>query len=291
MMPRSDLLSPSNDGSGDRCNNAASGRRATALVGAAEHWPSSVDLLTAEFMADTPEEDSHELASLLKRVEEYSQTTFTDPESLLKFRDLLLDVSQSVFLRWRVLNQLRTMALTDELSGLYNRRGFLLFGTHNVRLAIRTSNPLYLFFADVNGLKHINDRCGHVDGDALLVCCGEVLKMTFRESDVIARIGGDEFAVLAHCDSDDSRDAVLRRLESSIELMNRDVLAPYRLSLSLGVARLDPANPVSLTELLAAADFEMMRQKLSRSFADHSSSRVYTSGGNGNGNGNGHGHS
>jgi len=285
MMSRSDLQSPSSDGSGDRSTNPVFSRRAAALAGAAAHWPSSGDLFTDEYLADIPEEDSHELANLLKKVEEYSQTAFTDPEILVKFRDLLLDVSQSVFLRWRVLNQLRTMALTDELTGLYNRRGFLLMGTHNIRLATRISNPLFLFFADVNGLKRINDRCGHVDGDALLVCCAEVLKMTFRESDVVARIGGDEFAVLATCDSDDSRDSVLKRLQSSIDLMNRDVLASYQLSLSIGASRFDPSNPVGLAELLAAADFEMMRQKLSRSFADNFTSRIYSLDGNSNGNG------
>jgi len=283
MMTRSDLQSPPNDSTGDRCNTAATSRRATALAGAAEHWPFPGDLFADEFLADVPQKDSHELANLLKQLEEYSLTAVTDSEDLLKFRDLLLDVSQSVFIRWRVLNQLRTMALTDELTGLYNRRGFLLLGTHNVRLAVRTSDPLFLFFADVNGLKSINDRCGRVDGDALLVCCAEVLKMTFRESDIIARIGGDEFAVLACCDSNDSRDAILKRLQSSIDLMNRDVLASYRLSLSVGASRFDPANPKSLGELLAAADLEMMQQKLSRSFADHCSSLLHASDGNGSG--------
>src|SRR5215467_9645723 len=137
MMSRSDSQSPSHDGISDRCNTAAMSRRASALAGVAEHWPFSGDLFTDEFLADVPQEDSHKLASMLKQVEEYSLTSLTDSENLLKFRDLLLDVSQSVFIRWRVLNQLRTMSLTDDLTGLYNRRGFLLLGTHNVRLAAR----------------------------------------------------------------------------------------------------------------------------------------------------------
>src|SRR5215475_6078017 len=283
MMTRSDLQSPPNDSTGDRCNTAATSRRATALAGAAEHWPFPGDLFADEFLADVPQKDSHELANLLKQLEEYSLTAVTDSEDLLKFRDLLLDVSQSVFIRWRVLNQLRTMALTDELTGLYNRRGFLLLGTHNVRLAHRTSQSLFLFFADVDGLKSINDRFGHVQGDALPVACGEVLKMTFRESDVIARIGGDEFAILAQGNSNESREAVLSRLQSSVDLMNRDVLAPYQLSLSVGVARFDPASPLSLTELLCIADREMMLTKLSRSFLNSSFPNPPRSNGNGNG--------
>jgi two-component system, cell cycle response regulator len=173
------------------------------------------------------------------------------------------------------------MALTDELTGLYNRRGFLLLGSHNLRLALRSEQPLFLFFADVDCLKQINDDCGHVQGDALLVGCAEVLKMTFRESDIVSRIGGDEFAILAHGNSNESRSAVLNRLRSSIDLMNRDVLAPYQLSLSVGVATFDPLSPVSLTELLSIADREMMARKPPRSLIDSSSTYVRSSNGNG----------
>lgn len=236
-------------------------RRSLALAEAATRWPSSSDLFTDDFLADVPEEDNRELANLLTRLEDFSETSLSRTDDLFKFRDLLLEASQSLFLRWKLLNHLRTMALTDELTGLYNRRGFLLLATHNLCLSQRSGNPLFLFFADVDGLKRINDRCGHLDGDALLVCCGEVLKMTFREADLIARIGGDEFAILAQCESFEACETITRRLHASIDLMNRDVLAPYRLSLSVGAAKFDPTSPVSLAELLAVADREMMKRK------------------------------
>lgn len=262
---------------------SASGRRSAALAAAASLWPASGDLFPQEFLTDSVEPENDELGDLLTQVETFSRSPANGEDDLFKFRELLLEVAQSVFLRWKVLHQLRTMALTDELTGLYNRRGFLLLGTHNVRLAHRTSQSLFLFFADVDGLKSINDRFGHVQGDALLVACGEVLKMTFRESDVIARIGGDEFAILAQGNSNESREAVLSRLQSSVDLMNRDVLAPYQLSLSVGVARFDPASPLSLTELLCIADREMMLTKLSRSFLNSSFPNPPRSNGNGNG--------
>src|SRR5579859_5427337 len=260
-MMATTVQSASSDSFENRPGTQTFSRRSLALAEAAARWPSSGSLFTDEFLSDIPEEDNRELGNLLQRLEDFSETALSDSEELFRFRDLLIEASQSLFLRWKVLNQLRTMALTDELTGLYNRRGFLLLGEHNLRLSLRNSKPLFLFFADVDGLKRINDLCGHVDGDALLVCCGEVLKMTFRESDLIARIGGDEFAILTQCDSFESCDAISKRLRSSLDLMNRDVLAPYCLSLSFGAARFDPASPVSLTELLSVADREMMKRK------------------------------
>jgi diguanylate cyclase (GGDEF)-like protein len=107
--------------------------------------------------------------------------------------------------------------------------------------------------------------------------------MTFRESDIIARIGGDEFAVLAQGGTSESRDAVLSRLQSAILVMNRNVLAPSHLSLSVGVARFDPLSPVTLGELLSIADRELMVRKRVRHDGDVL--RPRSKGANINGNG------
>jgi diguanylate cyclase (GGDEF)-like protein len=279
-MSRISFPLPTDGDSPNRFCTSASSRRSSALAAAAALWPSSGEFFADEFLTDTSQEENDELSGLLSQVEAFSQSPGSGPDDLFKFRQLLLAASQSIFLRWKVLHQLRTMALTDELTSLYNRRGFLLLGSHNVRLALRTPQPLFLFFADVDGLKQVNDQCGHVQGDALLIGCAEVLKMTFRESDIISRIGGDEFAILTHGNSNESRSAVLNRLKSSIDLMNRDVLAPYQLSLSVGVATFDPLSPVSLTELLSIADREMMARKPPHSFRDSSSSYLHGSNGN-----------
>jgi len=240
------------------------GRRPAALALASSLWPSSSDLFAEDFLTDSMDEDSNELDNLLTQIQDFSESSHSGAADLFKFRELLVEAAHSVFMRWKVLHQLRTMALTDDLTTLYNRRGFLLLGMHYLRLALRNAQPLCLYFADVDRLKIINDSCGHVQGDALLVACGEVLKMTFRESDIIARIGGDEFAVLVQGGTSESRDTVLSRLQSSIDLMNRDLFASCHLSLSVGVARFDPINPVTLGELLSIADRELMFSKRSR---------------------------
>jgi diguanylate cyclase (GGDEF)-like protein len=242
----------------------SAGRRPAALAAASTLWPSSSEHFAEEFLTDSLDEDTNELGNLLAHIQAFSESPNSGTSDLFKFRELLLEAAHSVFLRWKVLHQLRTMALTDELTNLYNRRGFLLLGMHYIRLAHRNAQPTSLYFVDVDGLKTVNDSCGHVQGDALLIACSEVLKMTFRDSDIIARLGGDEFAVIAQGATCESRDAVLHRLQSSVDVMNRNVLAPYQLSVSVGVARFDPLNPVTLSELLSIADRELMIRKRAR---------------------------
>jgi diguanylate cyclase (GGDEF)-like protein len=115
---------------------------------------------------------------------------------------------------------LRSFALSDDLTGLYNRRGFLILGLQNLKLASRTGYSLLLFFVDIDQFKRINDSLGHLEGDAFLVCCAEVLKSTFRDSDLIARIGGDEFVILAQERAENSSEAIFHRLESALQLLN-----------------------------------------------------------------------
>ena len=94
--------------------------------------------------------------------------------------------------------KLRTLSLTDQLTGIYNRRGFLSLADHQLRIAKRNKTGLYLLYLDLNNLKVINDQYGHKEGDKALRQIAQILKNTYRESDVIARIGGDEFAITMH---------------------------------------------------------------------------------------------
>jgi diguanylate cyclase (GGDEF)-like protein len=177
---------------------------------------------------------------------------------------LPLEAARAVTLRSRFLDQLRSFALTDDLTGLYNRRGFLILGLQNFKLASRTGHPLLLFFADIDEFKRVNDSLGHLEGDAFLICCAEVLKRTFRDSDIIARIGGDEFVILAQERAENSSEAIFHRLESALRSLNEKVDSAHKLSLSVGLARFDPQNPVSLGELLCLADREMFERKRAR---------------------------
>jgi diguanylate cyclase (GGDEF)-like protein/PAS domain S-box-containing protein len=159
---------------------------------------------------------------------------------------------------------LRTMTLIDELTGLYNRRGFLAFAEQQVRTAERTGSSLWLLFADLDGLKKINDTHGHSEGDQALVDTAMILQRTFRESDVIGRIGGDEFSVLAVETAPAGVATMVDRLNEQIERHNQMANRPYKLSVSVGSARYDPLHPRTLEELLAEGDALMYERKRAR---------------------------
>ncbi|MGA8367885.1 MAG: GGDEF domain-containing protein [Candidatus Acidiferrales bacterium] len=160
--------------------------------------------------------------------------------------------------------ELRSLALVDDLTGLYNRRAFLALAAQQLRMAMRKNQGLWLFFADVDYLKEINDTHGHQEGDIALVRTADALEQTFRDSDILARLGGDEFAVLALEASSQHKNAIIRRLEKKLKASNTGKVA-YELSLSIGAARFDPKKPVSLEQLLTQADQAMYRQKKERS--------------------------
>jgi len=207
------------------------------------------------------EEEHRQLDHLISQLALCAPASNASFGELQSFRKILLEAARAVSMRSRFLDRLRRFALTDDLTGLYNRRGFLILGMQNLKLASRTGYSLLLFFVDIDQFKHVNDSLGHIEGDAFLICCAEVLKSTFRDSDIIARIGGDEFVILAQETSEQSSEAIFHRLESALRLLNEKVDSPHKLALSVGVARFDPQNPVSLGELLSVADREMFERK------------------------------
>lgn len=148
---------------------------------------------------------------------------------------------------------LRDLSITDELTGLYNRRGFVELARQQLRLARREGRGLRLLYVDVDGLKIINDRHGHKTGDLALNNTASALLRTFRKSDIIARFGGDEFVILA----EESPETDFERLTSRLQ-MN---LNAFNLSLSLGMARYNPDQPTSLDQLLFKADALMYDEK------------------------------
>ena len=158
-------------------------------------------------------------------------------------------------------DELRVLSLTDELTGLYNRRGFFTLADQQLRMASRLNKGLHLLYVDVDYLKMINDNLGHDEGDRALVKIGELLRMTYRESDIIARIGGDEFAVFPVVSEDGEIGSVTRRLQENIMQSNSERSDKFELSISTGIAYYDPANPVELESLLKEADRSMYKQK------------------------------
>ena len=157
---------------------------------------------------------------------------------------------------------LRTLSLVDDLTGLYNRRGFLTLAEQELKLANRLKRGMFLLFADLDDLKGINDNNGHQEGDRALIAVANVIKETYRDPDIIARIGGDEFVVLAIEGSSESSAENLRiRLNRNLGLFNARREPAYKLSLSMGVVRYDPDQPASVEDLIAEADKRMYEEK------------------------------
>jgi diguanylate cyclase (GGDEF)-like protein len=167
--------------------------------------------------------------------------------------------------RFEQLQALREMSLTDELTGLYNRRGFATLAEQQTKMARRLQKNLWLIFIDVDGLKQINDTFGHREGDRALRDTGEVLRRTFRASDILARLGGDEFCILAVDESGSGLTAVTERLQENLKQHNaQHPDRPYTLSFSIGMVRFDPASSPSIEEPLARADQLLYEQKRSK---------------------------
>lgn len=156
---------------------------------------------------------------------------------------------------------LRAMALVDDLTGLYNRRGFQTLARQHMKMADRMRKRVSHIFVDLDGLKEINDRLGHREGDLALVETADLLKETFRESDIIARIGGDEFVVLALETVGLAQEHWVTRLQENLTRRNERPGRGYRLSLSMGIAYYDPDFPCPLDDLLDRADALMYEQK------------------------------
>jgi diguanylate cyclase (GGDEF)-like protein len=164
----------------------------------------------------------------------------------------------------RLTGELQLLALTDELTGVRNRRGFLLLADQAWRLARRARVRCLLMFIDVDGLKYVNDTQGHKAGDELLADAARVLTEVFRETDVIGRVGGDEFAILELVDGAEASDAGSKRLKARIEEFNRRGGKPFQLAMSFGIEELPSTGELSLEMLLARADSTMYERKHAR---------------------------
>jgi diguanylate cyclase (GGDEF)-like protein/PAS domain S-box-containing protein len=156
--------------------------------------------------------------------------------------------------------QLRQLAMTDDLTGLFNRRGFLANGSRSLHEAVRYGRSAAVFYVDIDGLKGINDQYGHDAGSALIKATAEALKNSFRAADVLARIGGDEFVALVIVPPDDIS-TITRRLTWHLDKFNATAGVSYRLALSIGVAHFDPRRSDSLESLISDADAAMYRHK------------------------------
>ncbi|MDZ8135320.1 MAG: sensor domain-containing diguanylate cyclase [Nostoc sp. DedQUE04] len=154
----------------------------------------------------------------------------------------------------------RQLSLTDELTGLHNRRAFLLMAAQQLKIAHRMKVFCWVMFIDLDGLKQINDTLGHDMGDALIIDAGRLLKQSFRSSDIVARLGGDEFIVFISSYFKDA-DTIQARLQTNIANFNQQQNRSYKLSMSIGIERYSPESNMSLEQLIARSDKLMYAQK------------------------------
>lgn len=163
--------------------------------------------------------------------------------------------------RHRLLSALRSLSLIDDLTGLYNRRGFADLGEQYLKLARRAARGVALVYLDLDRFKTINDTLGHHIGDRALLKVADLLKASFRRSDIIARMGGDEFAVLAVEATGDAPQLLVDRLSERIDEFNEARREPYQLAVSIGMARHEGEERIRLDDLLSQADAAMYEHK------------------------------
>jgi two-component system cell cycle response regulator len=156
---------------------------------------------------------------------------------------------------------LENLSNIDDLTGLHNRRGFLVLAEQQAKIARRQRTPFLVLFMDLDQLKHINDTFGHAEGNRALVEAADVLRRCFRQSDILARFGGDEFAAFA-LGAEESDDQIMRaRLNGALDAVNCKPDRAYPLAFSMGILACSPTEEAPIDHLLERADKLMYREK------------------------------
>ncbi len=177
---------------------------------------------------------------------------------------LLLRALRYAIARQEQIASLRDLSQVDYLTGLYNRRGFFALAEGHLKVARRMRRGFVVVCADLDGLKGINDSYGHSEGDQAIVAAANVLRACFRQSDLVARFGGDEFAAVALEATDQTVRTLGERIRHHLGKVNRDNRMPFELSFSVGMSVFDPSSDVDLEGLLAQADQQLYLQKRRR---------------------------
>jgi diguanylate cyclase (GGDEF)-like protein len=260
---RGGLSGRSDSRGGGQSRILASGEASDRRILSLERWKPNLDDSVDEVLSSALVAQDKELAGLLEDVDQISKSLKSDAPETQTLRDTLRRTVLCAVRQALLDRELRSLALTDDLTCLYNRRAFLALAGQQLRVARRNGQGLLLFFADADHLKEINDSYGHREGDFALIQAADALERTFRNSDVIARLGGDEFAIIALEASCDNQEVILDRLERNLKTATTSENR-YQLSLSVGMARFDPRQPVSLGKLIAMADEAMYEVKKNR---------------------------
>ncbi len=193
-----------------------------------------------------------------ERTYDIIDTPFENPDGSISKLEILRDITE----RKKIEEDLKSAAVTDELTGLLNRRGFFNLAEQQCKLADRNKRFMSLLYIDLDGMKMINDHLGHKAGDQALKDTADVLQKTFRKSDIIARMGGDEFAVLLTERSfPDVESVVIDHIKDNLKTHNKQSGRSYNLIFSIGVAHYDPEASCSVSTLMTQADVLMYEDK------------------------------
>lgn len=199
-----------------------------------------------------------------RRDDRYFLRTLSPVKDMEGSVESVIVVSKHITERKRMEEKLLVLSLTDELTGLYNRRGFLTLAEQQIKLANRLGKRLMLLSADLDNLKWINDTLGHQEGDSALVETASVLRESYRNADIIARIGGDEFMVLFLENKEADPESIISRLKRTLDSHNKKGTHQYVLSISVGMAVCEPECLDDIYDLMIKADKLMYAEKKER---------------------------
>jgi diguanylate cyclase (GGDEF)-like protein len=242
-----------------KCSNNGSSRRLLSR----DRRPRSVNQSLEVALSAALQAADREFGDIVQEVDEISRILRSDKPDKTTLQLAAHPAVWSAVKQAFLDRELRHLALTDDLTNLYNRRGFYAAAKQLLEFAGRNSQGLLLLFCDLDNLKTINDSYGHREGDLALIRTSDALERSFRGSDVLARIGGDEFVVLALESLRQSQEVILRRLAKNLRETNAGE-SRFQLSLSVGAARFDPKHPLSLGGLMLQADKAMYEDKRKR---------------------------
>ena len=157
--------------------------------------------------------------------------------------------------------EMDAIAITDELTGLHNRHGFMPLAEQYLKSLKRDNYITYILYADIDSMKYINDTYGHQEGDSVIKTVADILKEIYRESDMVARIGDDEFVVVPVGFTESGVELINNRLQEKLDEVNSAAGKEYTISISYGLAEYNPESPCSVEDLLAQAEKLMYKQK------------------------------
>lgn len=187
-------------------------------------------------------------------------------QALARQLSLRLELRRTTRQLQKANEELKNLTLTDDLTGLYNRRGFFLHADRQLRVfrSRPSENSLWLMLGDLDGLKAINDEYGHPEGSSAIRKAADILRQTFRVADILARPGGDEFTVLIPNSADDAAKDIPLRLQSNFDTYNSNSGKPYQIAMSVGLVKVSFDEELTINQLLKVADDAMYKDKRRR---------------------------